>query len=112
MTRNYLFLLPLLALAACTEQKNEVQECAARALSEARIHLTQKQFDAARDSIMSIRKNYPTAIDVRRRAILLLDSIEMQAAEDSALYAAGDERERLDMKAQFFARKLEEDKKR
>ena len=81
-------------------------------LSEARVALESGRYSEAKDSILSLRQQYPTAIEARKQAILLLDSIEMAAAADSLQYAEGEEWERLHVKKQFFERKLLEDKKK
>lgn len=105
-------LLPLLAasmLAACTSETTE--EHAARLLRNARYALHHHLYDEARDTIFSLRRSCPTAIEARRQAILLLDSIEMSAAADSLKLVTGEEWERLDIKRQFYERKLQEDLK-
>lgn len=105
--------LPLLLagclLAACSERTPE--ERAATMLKEARYALHHHLYDEARDTIFSLRRNCPTAIEARRQAILLLDSIEMNAAADSLRLVTGEEWKRLNVKKQFFERKLQEDLK-
>ncbi len=81
-------------------------------LAQARQHLSQSEYAAAKDTILSLRRQYPTALAARRQAILLLDSIEMMAAADSLQHADSTEWERLDVKRRFFERKLQEDLKR
>lgn len=105
-----LLLLAVLWLAAC--QKPTPDERAAQMLNQARYALHHHLYDEARDTIFSLRRNCPTAIEARRQAILLLDSIEMQAAADSLKLVTGDEWKRLDVKRQFFERKLQEDLKK
>lgn len=100
----------LLLLSACGS--DNTSENAARLLSDARIALRYKHYAEAKDSILSLRQKYPTAIEARKQAILLLDSIEMAAAADSMQNAQGEEWERLHIKQQFFERKLLEDKKK
>lgn len=100
----------LLALSSCSEPT--IEEKAARMIYEARYALGHHHYEEARDSILSMRKQYPSAIEARRQGILLLDSIELHAAKDSLQYANGEEWERLNIKKQFFERKLEEDKKK
>lgn len=122
--------------AACAESDQQRQErIAAQTLSAARSALQSANYDQARDSIISLRRNTPLAFEARRQAILLLDSIELLAARDSldALppsvrqmhisspttqdaidIAKGnlplvDEYERLLVKVQFYERKLHED---
>ncbi len=106
---SILFLLAGL-LAACAEQTPE--ERAALMLKEARYALHHHLWNEARDTILSLRHNCPTAIEARRQAILLLDSIEMNAAADSLRLATGEEWKRLNVKKQFFERKLQEDMKK
>ena len=56
-------------------------------LSEARELLISKDYAAARDTIMSLRQQHPTALQTRRAAILTLDSIELMEVRDSlAIY--------------------------
>ncbi len=81
-------------------------------LQKSRQHLADERYDAARDSILSMRRLYPTAVQARAQGILLLDSIEMLAARDSMGSATGEEWKRLSVKAQFFERKLQEDRKK
>lgn len=109
--KNYLSILSLL-LMLCACGGNKANEKAAQMLSDARFALKYGHYSEARDSILSLRQKYPTAIEVRKQAILLLDSIEMTAAVDSLKNAQGEEWERLHIKQQFFERKLLEDKKK
>lgn len=81
-------------------------------LTQARQALAHHNYRAARDTILAMRKRYPTAIEARRKGILLLDSIEMWAAQDSLAKSTGEEWKRLQLKQQFFERKLSEDKKK
>ena len=81
-------------------------------LEKSRQHLQDGRYNAARDSILSMRRQYPTALQSRAQGILLLDSIEMLAAKDSMGSATGEEWKRLSVKAHCFERKLQEDKKK
>lgn len=85
---------------------------AAVLLATARQELANANYNEARDCILRIREEYPTAKESRSAGLLLLDSIEMIAARDSAQSATGEEWNRLSTKAKFFERKLEEDKKK
>lgn len=100
----------LLLLTSCTAETPE--ERGAAMLAQARYALHHHLYDEARDTIFSLRRNCPTAIKARQAAILLLDSIEMNAAADSMRLATGEEWERLSIKKQFFERKLQEDLKK
>lgn len=108
--KKLVFLLFLL-LVACSSAPTP-DEVGFHTLAVARQHLNAKQYDAARDSIFSLRQRNPRALKARAAAILLLDSIEMYAALDSVQTAEGDDQERLNVKAKFFERKLQEDKLR
>ena len=98
--------LLLVMLSACAS--NEERE-AQQMLQQARSALRHRLYSEARDSILSLRKKHPTAINARKQGILLLDSIELQAAADSLTKAEGNEWERLDVKRKFYERKLQED---
>lgn len=130
----------VLCLSSCNKAKDVRavdEEAGCRSLAGARSAFYAKHYDEARDSIMSLRQNHPLALEARKQGILLLDSIELFAAQDSldalnmvaqrqymssldnpdallqldsATYV--DEHERLDMKIKFFERKIQEDKVR
>ena len=104
-----LFLLACL-LTACSKETPD--ERAAAMLREARYALHHHLWSEARDTIFSLRRNCPTALEARRQAILLLDSIEMNAAADSLRIVTGEDWKRLNVKKQFFERKLQEDLKK
>ena len=105
-----IILLAGVLLAACSQETPE--ERAAAMLREARYALHHHLYDEARDPIVSLRRNCPTAIEARKQAILLLDSIEMNAAADSLKLVTGEEWKRLNVKKQFYERKLQEDLKK
>jgi hypothetical protein len=109
-TSLLLSLLAACLLTACTQETTD--ERAANMLKEARYALHHHLYNEARDTIFSLRRKCPTAIEARRQAILLLDSIEMNAATDSLKLVSGEEWERLNVKRQFFERKLKEDIKK
>lgn len=108
--KHLIHLWAIAALCSCAGNTDETN--GARMLQEARLALSNKNYDAARDTILSLRKRFPKAIEARKHAILLLDSVEMFAAQDSLQQADSTEWERLDIKAKFFQRKLQEDQKR
>ena len=107
-------ILPLIAIicASCASSPINPETEASAMLKKSRQHLQDGRYDAARDSILSMREKYPTALKSRAQGILLLDSIEMLAARDSMGSATGEEWKRLSIKAQFFERKLQEDMKK
>lgn len=74
-----------LLFAACSPTNTRTQEesDAAAQLTCARQLLADRNYSGARDSILALRRNHPTAIQARRAAILTLDSIELMDARDS-----------------------------
>lgn len=109
--KHILHILAVAILAVCTSCEKPSPEVAANAMLEMSRQLLQdRNYDAARDTLLSMRQQYPTAIETRKQGILLLDSIEMIAALDSLQGTTGEEWKRLSIKSQFFERKLKEDK--
>ncbi len=104
------FFAAMTCLASCNQTSQEAK--AEVLLQESRQLLTEGRYDAARNNIMNLRKQYPTAIQARAQALLLLDSVEMAATIDSIGRATGEEWKRLSVKKQFYERKLQEDKKK
>ena len=73
---------------SCQSKQDSDADEAASLLADARTALAEKRYDDARSAIMHLRQDYPTAIDVRREAILTLDSVELlEAKRDIAQYA-------------------------
>ena len=118
LTCILLFVATLL-LSGCFEKRSEAYDY----LDKARNAMALRRYDVARDTIFAMRRRFPEAIEARRQGILVLDSIELQAANDSldALRvvpkglsvreerAHNEEFKRLEMKVKFFQRKLSED---
>lgn len=101
-------LCAILGISACQQPASPETE-ARTMLQKSRALLQDGNYNAARDTILSMRRKYPTAVQTRKSGILLLDSIEMFAAKDSCGSATGEEWKRLSLKAQFYERKLQED---
>ena len=80
-------MIPLFFLSfawmACSEKKVDVETPAGIMLENARTLTLQKQYAAARDSIELMRQLYPTAFSARSAGIIVMDSIELLAAQDS-----------------------------
>jgi len=112
MTKNLIYILSLAAfLAACMPKADEAK-MGFEMINEAREYLEDGQYNAARNTILSLRQNHPTAIEARRQGILLMDSVEWLGALDSLKTCESDqEHTRLELKAEFFMRKLEFDRK-
>ncbi len=101
MKKTAIALLAGLALVACTKSHQPTEEEQGEAmLNEARQLLQSGNTTAARDTIMSLRKRFPRAIEARKQAILTLDSVELADAR-----AEGDT-----LKIDFFERKIGIDK--
>ena len=99
------------ALVAC--QGKQVDNAPAFAMiGQSRKHLAAGDYEAARNAIFDMRKQYPAAIQARAAGLLLLDSIELTAARDSLDVAPQSDAERLSLKCRFFERKLQEDLKK
>jgi len=90
-----ILLIPL--LLACSHQPTD-DEGGRQMLDEARVNYANGNYPAARDSILVMRQRFPLALEARRQAILLMDSIELQLAQGDSL------------KSEFFRRKLQHDK--
>lgn len=84
----------LVVLSAC-DKKDNGEKAAEALLKEARTMLASGDYGQARLLIDSLRSTYPRAFDARRKAIELMDEIEMKqarhdlAATDSTLTALG-----------------------
>lgn len=80
-------LLPLalicLFTGACSSEKKNPDADAAPMLHTARMLMMEKSYQAAQDTIISMREKYPTAFESRRQGILVMDSIDMLQAQDS-----------------------------
>lgn len=74
-------------------------------LAEARALLQQKQYDAARDTIESMRRTWPKAFQARTAGIVVMDSIELCEAQDSLAFLD----ERLHKEQEVFARLQQEE---
>ena len=95
----YLAILALSLIVMGCSQQSTPQQQGEDMLVQARTLLVQGKPEAARDTILSLRKRFPAALDARRQAILLMDSVEYVLAEGDSL------------KQEFYRRKLEHDLK-
>ncbi len=87
MKQRYAILVLSTALltASCKTSVEATEDNATTMLDEARELLANKHYAAARDTIMSLRRQHPTALEARRAAILTLDSVELMETRDSLL---------------------------
>lgn len=68
---------------SCKTAEDATEDNATAMLDEARQLLANKHYTAARDTILSLRRLHPTALEARRAAILTLDSVELMETRDS-----------------------------
>lgn len=87
-----------LLLLSCAKEATPEQQAAER-LDEARTLLANGNAQAAKDTILSMRRQFPTAIAVRRQAILTLDSVELALAIE----------EQDSLRTMFYIRKIQHD---
>lgn len=73
--------LATLLLTSCSH-KPDANRLALDMIQQARTALSRQDYSAAKDSILSMREKYPTAIEARRQGILLLDSVELAKARE------------------------------
>ena len=81
MNKNIIIplMVGLLTLSACD---NSVQQAAETLLNEAGQHFTDGDYDVALAKIDSLRKLYPNAVETRRKALALYQSISLKQAQD------------------------------
>ncbi len=104
----YIITATIFAFVACKQNANNSvdkeeneEQAGMKMLEKARNQLGKSDTEAARNTIMDLRKQYPLAIEARKQAILTLDSIELAAAK----------LENDTLKVQFYQQKIIFDKK-
>lgn len=113
MKKYTMFVLAMAALIwSCGNADTGPQRKAAQMLGQSRVLLAKGEYDAARDTLQSMRAQCPTALEARAQGILLLDSIELLATIDSIKDAEGERWKQLDVKREFYLRKLNIDKRK
>ena len=84
---RFLFIVGLAVLGSvCKTSEDVAEQQASLMLEEARALLADGHFSAARDTILSMRRQHPTALQTRRAAIVTLDSVELMETRDSLLF--------------------------
>ena len=78
----YTLLLPII-VCSCMGQEDKEEEYAGRMLDAARTLMTEGNYVAAKDSILAMRETFPTAFKGRATGIIVMDSIELLAAQDT-----------------------------
>ncbi|MCF0194467.1 MAG: hypothetical protein HUK00_04740 [Bacteroidaceae bacterium] len=84
--KQILVVIMVLVAVGCGADHHERE--AREMVINARIMFAAGEYKSACDTIRAMRTRYPRAIEARREALLLLDSIEMQAAIDSMSMSA------------------------
>lgn len=79
---SYILLLPVMAFS-CTGGEDKEEEYAGRMLDAARTLMAERNYAAAKDSILSMRRTFPTAFEARTAGIVVMDSIELLATQDT-----------------------------
>lgn len=87
-----------------SKHRQQDEKRAARYLERARWAMNEGDYDAARQLIGELRDSCYLALDARERAMLLLDSIELNAAMSDTTLPDHETR------VQFYQKKLEYDK--
>lgn len=72
-----------LLLISCSQQDRNPEEEGSRLIHAARTLMLSAQYQEAKDSILLIRQQYPTAFKARATGIIVLDSIELLESQDS-----------------------------
>lgn len=87
---RFLFIFGMAVLGSgCKTSEDVAEQQASVMLEEARALLADGHYSAARDTILSMRRQHPTALQTRRAAIVTLDSVELLETRDSLqLYEA------------------------
>ena len=97
-------------LHSCSDRNKSEEEVGIDMLGIARQDLADGRYAEARDTILSLRTNHPMAIEARRGAILLMDSVELLSAQDSLSKGLGDS-EDMQLRVKFYQHKIEFDRK-
>lgn len=105
------FLLSCSGRTKAETNREEAEREGQELLQQARKALAKKNYIEARQTVMRLRKETPLALDARRQAILVLDSVELAAANDSVGFVQEEDMERMSLKQKFYERKLQEDLK-
>ncbi len=73
----------IIVLCSCGRKEPDPEIGAHNMLSSARMLMAQKNYLAAKDSILAMREKFPKAFNARTEGIIVLDSIELLQTQDS-----------------------------
>ena len=79
----YFLIFTLLVLCSCTSKEPDPEIGATEMLNTARRLMNEKDYEAAKDSVLLMRQKFPKALKTRTRGIVVMDSIELLQAQDS-----------------------------
>ena len=102
----YALLLPIL-ICSCSDKEAQTGAQAGRMVNDARTLMKEGDYPRAKDSILAMRRRFPTAFEARATGIIVLDSIELLAAQDTLAMMDSTLRAEQDI-----LRELEETKRR
>lgn len=83
MRKTLYTLLFTLAICSCSDKEEKVEADAGRMVETARNLMKGGDYAAAKDSILVMRQLFPTAFEARATGIIVMDSIELLAAQDT-----------------------------
>lgn len=83
MRKTLYTLLFTLAICSCSDKDEKVEADAGRMVETARNLMKGGDYVAAKDSILAMRQLFPTAFEARATGIIVMDSIELLAAQDT-----------------------------
>ena len=104
--KHFLWIMAAVALMACG---SNTQQEAEQLLAQAATHFEQGRYDSALSAIDSLRKVYPNAIDTRRKALALQQSVELKRAQEE-LAVVDSLLEAVKHDYQYQQQKVEKDK--
>lgn len=82
--RNILYIaLSAAVICACGNKEQNIEEEARQMLDTARQQMYAQNYNAAKDTVLSMRKRFPGAFEARTEGIIVMDSIELLEAQDS-----------------------------
>lgn len=86
--------LLVIILAACNNEQ-DIEAKGEGCLQVARQALMSGEYETARTAIDSLRAKFPLALNAREAAILLLDSVELEASKHQLLVADKDRKDSI-----------------
>lgn len=82
----YFILVSIFMFYGCMPQEADPETGARAMLNSARSLMANKDYEAAKDSILEMRSKFPKAFKARTEGIIVMDSIELLQAQDSLAF--------------------------